>query len=51
VVKDHEPERILAKVGSEARGAFNAELDFFDWRADREHRDFPGRRGTIRGNE
>jgi hypothetical protein len=33
------PGQILAKVGSEARTAFNAELDFFEWRVDHEHRD------------
>jgi hypothetical protein len=34
------PEQILAAVGNEARTAFNAELDFFEWRADNEGQNF-----------
>ncbi|MBO0758898.1 MAG: hypothetical protein J2P54_23880 [Bradyrhizobiaceae bacterium] len=39
---DRPPEQILAEIGNEARTAFNAELDFFKWRAGHENDDFPG---------
>jgi len=36
------PEQILTAVADEAKTAFNAELDFFEWRAEHESHDFPG---------
>jgi hypothetical protein len=36
------PEQILTDVAGEAKSAFSAELDFFEWRADHESHDFPG---------
>jgi hypothetical protein len=36
------PEQILSKVADEAKTAFNAELDFFEWRADHKSHDFRG---------
>jgi hypothetical protein len=36
------PEQILTDVAKEAKIAFNAELYFFEWRADHESHDFPG---------
>jgi hypothetical protein len=33
-------EQILADVANQAKAAFNAERDFFAWRADHEGRDF-----------
>jgi hypothetical protein len=38
---DRTPDQILAEIGSQARTACNAELDFFEWRADHQHHDFP----------
>jgi hypothetical protein len=36
VKDDLAPERILARIGDKANNAFQAELDFFEWRADNE---------------
>jgi hypothetical protein len=33
-------EQILSNVANEAKAAFNAEMDFFEWRADHEGHDF-----------
>jgi hypothetical protein len=35
------PEQILANVANEAKIAFNAEMDFFEWRAEHEDHAFP----------
>jgi hypothetical protein len=40
VMDERTPEQILANVADEAKAAFKAELDFFEWRADHEHHDF-----------
>jgi hypothetical protein len=42
MMDDRAVEQILAEIGNQARAAFNAELDFAEWRADHEHHDFPG---------
>jgi hypothetical protein len=34
------PEQILADIANEAKTAFNAELDFFEWRADNAGQNF-----------
>ena len=36
ILLDHTPDEILALIGEQARIAFRAELDFFEWRADNE---------------
>jgi hypothetical protein len=40
VTDERTPEQILAEVANEAKTAFNAELDFFEWSADQEYHDF-----------
>lgn len=37
---DIAPQRILARIGDKAKNAFQAELDFFEWRADNESASF-----------
>jgi hypothetical protein len=36
ILLDYTPEEILALIGEQAKIAFQAELDFFKWRADNE---------------
>jgi hypothetical protein len=36
IVLDYTPDEMLALVGQQAKIAFQAELDFFEWRADNE---------------
>jgi hypothetical protein len=36
ILLDYTPDEILALIGEQAKIAFQAELDFFEWRADNE---------------
>ena len=40
ILLDYTPGEILALIGEQAKIAFQAELDFFDWRADNESAPF-----------